>query len=273
MSAPPFVEGIFYDMPASTYHAIEAMSNGGAEKILRSPAHYRLTRATQNAPTEAMEFGTAVHTGVLEPDKFQQRVVMLPEVNKRTNAGKALYAEFLLQNPGCIVLSADDFDRCRRTIDAVRAHPGAKTLLDGARTEVSLFWKDARYGVPCKCRWDASNHDGVIDLKTTQDASPEAFARSIANFGYHRQSAHYMSGGEHVLNATPRFFAIIAAESAEPHGVACYVLPGNAVLAGQHLMNKALVRYRDALAAGAWPGYPDTIEQITLPKWATMFND
>jgi PDDEXK-like domain of unknown function (DUF3799) len=267
-----FAPGIFREMPAEDYFEIEAMSASGAKKMLLSPAHYKLMRDQPLEPTAEMQVGTAVHCGVLEPDTFAMRIACAPDCDKRTKSGKEEWTAFATTNAGRIILSPDDFARARRCIDATRAHPAAAQLLLSAEIEISLFWRDGRYDVPCKARLDARNHGGIIDLKTTRDASPDGFARQIANLLYHVQGAHYFSGVEHVLNETPAFFAFIAVENEPPHAVACYSLPGNAVLAGAHLMNRALERYRDALAAGAWPGYPDTIQQIMLPKWATIFN-
>jgi len=267
------LDGFMPNLPAEVYHAHEAMSASGAKKILRSPAHYRLMRTKPAEPTEAMQFGTVVHCGVLEPDRLSSTVCIAPEINRRTNAGKAEYAAFCAENAGRIVMTREDYDRAMRCVDAVRAHPAAAKLLVGAEVEGSLFWRDARYDVPCKVRYDLRNHGGLADLKTTDDASPETFARTIANYLYHVQAAHYVGGAEHVLNESPRFFAFIAVEKEEPHAVACYVLPGNAILAGAHLMNKALERYQAALAAGEWKGYPDTIEAIQLPRYALRFDD
>lgn len=268
---PPFVPGVFYGMPAETYHAIEALSSSGAKKFRQSALHYKLFRTVKNEPTAAMEFGTVVHAGVLEPDALACYAVA-PKVDKRTNAGKEVWAQFVACHTGKIILSQADADRAQGCIRAVRAHPGAMKLLDGAKTEVSLFWHDARYKVPCKCRWDGLNHGGGFDLKTTQDASREAFAKTIAAYEYHAQAAHYISGAEHALDASPRFFAFIAVESEPPHGVACYALPGPAILAGGHLASIALERYAEALASGEWRGYPDTIETIELPRWAMRFS-
>jgi exodeoxyribonuclease VIII len=91
-------------------------------------------------------------------------------------------------------MDGDDWFRAKACIDAVNAHPAASQLLAGAERELSLFWTDARYHVPCKARYDARNHGLVMDLKTTQDASPEGFARQAANLLYHCQAAHYFSG-------------------------------------------------------------------------------
>lgn len=270
--APPFVPGVFRDMPAEKYHAIEALSQSGAKEMLRSPMHYRYFRDHPREPTAAMRFGTAVHEGVLEPDTFEQRVVALPDVNARTNAGKAELAAFMAQHAGKLLLSADDFDRARRCVEAVHRHPSARMLLAGGERETSLFWRDRQFDVPCKARIDLRNLGGLVDLKTTADASADEFAKSVANFGYALQAANYYAGCEELLDATPEFFALIAVESEAPHGVACYALGSDAFGVGRVRMDEAMRRYREALTSGYWSGYPPTIDHLTLPRWATRVD-
>lgn len=269
---PPFQVGVYDAMPAETYHRIEAMSSSGSKKMRRSPAHYKLMRTKNSTPTEAMQLGTAIHTAVLEPHLFDGTVCCAPKCDRRTKQGKADYEAFIAAAVGKVVLSPAAFDVARRCADAVRAHPAAKALLDGAEVEKSFFWEDARYKVPCKARWDARNHGFAIDLKSCQDASADAFARQIASYEYHAQAAHYCSAAEHLLDASPNAFIFIAVETEAPFGVGVYQLPGAAIAAGAHLMNLALARYQEALASGTYPCYPDTIEAITLPRWALRFD-
>lgn len=265
---PQFVEGLFTDMSFPVYRQVEALSQSGAKKILQSCQHYRFDREHPSAGTPNMQFGTSVHVGVMEPNRFDDAVVCLPEIDRRSKAGKLGYAEFLALNPGRILLSADDFDRSRRCVDAVLAHPAARKLLDGSMVEHSLFWLDKQYGVKAKARLDIRSHGGITDLKTCIDASPEGFSRSIANFGYHLQASYYISGAEHALGASPEFYCLIAVESEQPHAVAVYQLDTPSILAGAHLANIALARYAEALAAGKWPGYSDLVQTINVPRWA-----
>jgi PDDEXK-like domain of unknown function (DUF3799) len=269
---PPFTLGIYKDLPHADYLAVEAISSSGAKKILRSPQHYKLMRDKPGEPTPTQRFGIAGHCALFQPHLYADQYVCAPNIDKRSKDGKAAWAEFAEYNAGKTILTEDEFDRVRCCVEAVKAHPAAAHLLDGGERELSLFWRDKQYDVPAKCRFDAFNRGGGIDLKTCADASPEAFARSAANFFYHIQAAHYMSGAEHVLNETPRFFVFICVESEEPFGVACYVLESNAILAGQALMSRAMERYAAALAAGEWPGYPSTVEVLQLPRWATTLS-
>jgi hypothetical protein len=268
----PFEPGLFDGMPSTQYHAIEALSSSGVAKLLHSPKHYRLFRDSFNAPTPQMQFGTAVHCGVLEPALFATAVVAAPYVNKRTKDGKAQWLAFCTANAGRIVLAAADYARVLRCVEAVRNHPAASQLLAGATVERSLFWNDGQYNVPCKARLDAWNAGILVDLKTTADASRDEFARSIATYGYHVQAAHYTNAAEAVLNESPEAYVIVAVESEPPHEVACYRLPANALLAGAHRLAKALATYADVMASGVWSGYPATIDTIQLPRYALRFD-
>lgn len=271
LERPAFTPGVVPDLPDVAYHATEAMSYSGTKKMLRSPQHFLLARQQPSEPTAAMIFGKAVHCGALEPERFATTVVCAPDCNTRTNAGKAELAAFEAEHAGAIILKPGDFDRARRCVDAVLAHPMARELMAGAQREVSLFWFDGKYGTPCKARLDLLNGH-IADIKTTTDASPEGFARQAAQLLYHVQAAFYNSGLEHVANTSMDFFANIAVESEPPHAVACYTIPGNAVLAGARLMNTALERYAAALKTGEWSGYPTELYALKFPKYALTFD-
>lgn len=260
-------------MPFADYREARGLSSSGAKKLLRSPMHYRMEVDTPSKPTASMNFGTAVHAGILEPDWFRDRVAKAPECDRRTAAGKSLWAQFLLHSAGKTVLSMDDFDRAQACIYAVREHPAASRLLDGAESEVSLFWTDGRYKVPCKARLDALKGGIIVDVKTCQDASPDGFARAMATYLYDLQAAFYCSGCEHVLNASPEAFVFVAVESEPPHAVAVYELGAASILAGAHRADIAMERYAAAKASGQWPGYDPRINRIELPKWARTFQE
>lgn len=272
MNAPEFLPGLFADMLAPEYFSVPAMSASGAKKLLRSPAHYLESLKRQSEPTPNMVFGSAVHTGALEPQRFADDVICAPDINKCTKVGAAEWEAFQAANAGKIILSPDNYARCVNTIAAVRQHPAAFKLLDGAPIEQSLFWLDAKFGVPCKARWDAWNHGIVIDLKTCHDASAEAFGRSCATYQYDMQAAQYISAAEHVLNESPRAFVFVAVETEPPHAVAVYAAQSDMILAGRHRMDIALERYREIRETGVYRGYDELIQPLQFPRWASTFN-
>lgn len=264
----PNFSGIYYGLAAAEYHAVEALSSSGVKKLLKSPSHYRFERDHPSEPTAAMTLGTAIHSIVLEQQESAQRIAVLPPLNRRTKDGRAELDAFITANKGKLLLSQEEFDRAIRCAAAVMEHPAAAQLLDGGERELSLFWTDGRYSVPCKARFDCRNRGLIVDLKTCQSAAPDDFSRSIATFGYDVQAAHYFSGAEHVLNETPEGFVFIAAETEEPFAVACYVLGRQSIHVGMNKCDEALKRYQIALQTGEWPGYAAEITEINMPRYA-----
>ena len=100
-----------------------------------------------------------------------------------------------------------------------------------------------------------------MDLKTTRDASPDGFGKSIANYRYHVQSAHYRDGFQ------AGRFVWVAVEIDPPYAVAVYI-DGDEIHArgdGERLSDLRL--YAECKASDKWPGYPDEVQNISLPRW------
>jgi exodeoxyribonuclease VIII len=138
-------------------------------------------------------------------------------------------------------------------------------LLADGKAEQSFWWTDTATGMRCKCRPDWYYGSTVVDIKTTTDASPQAFARSVATFAYHVQAAHYLEG----LSDRCQRFVFVAVEKTHPHAVAVYELDADALALGRTTRDNALDVIAGCQAAGVWPGYSDTVQTLSLPKWAT----
>lgn len=265
---PGIVDGMAHD----DYLNIDALSSSGCKVLERSPAHFLASRTYRKPPTAQMEIGTAVHTIVLEPERASS-IVCLPDFNTRTKDGRAERDAWVAALPaGSLAFDQDAHARIHAAAYAVRQHPGASRLLADGKRERSMFWRDSKLRIPCKSRLDWHREDGgIVDVKTTADASPAAFERSIANFGYHIQAAFYWVGVEHVLDRSPAFWSFVCVEVEPPFAVACYVLDVDAIRVGMRTVDKCLARYAQCVASGQWPGYPDTINPISIPKWAKIF--
>ncbi|MFA6120877.1 MAG: PD-(D/E)XK nuclease-like domain-containing protein [Sideroxydans sp.] len=58
------------NLPIKDYHAGEEISHSGIVKLLKSPEHYLQYKSGEDEPTPAMEFGSAFHSFILEPELF-----------------------------------------------------------------------------------------------------------------------------------------------------------------------------------------------------------
>jgi hypothetical protein len=244
------------------YHADPAISASHLHAVAASPYHYWkrfLDPARQRVePTAAMRLGTLVHCAVLEPDDLLQRYGVCGPRN--TKAGKEQAAAMAAD--GIESVTEADMALALSMAAAVREHPAAAALLKAGKAEQSFWWDDTPTGMRCKCRPDWYHGATVVDLKTTTDASPAGFAKSVANFRYHVQANHYLAG------TFAERFVFIAVEKAYPYAVGVYELDADAMAHGETLRRRDLAAIADCRAIGEWPGYSTSIEPLSLPSWA-----
>lgn len=280
--------GIYSDIANHDYHKGPGISKSGLDLIHKSPLHYHsaITAANDNQPTAAQALGTAFHALVLEPQVFADTYAPEPvgaprrptriqrEAKKpspETLEAIDWWDRFEESNAGRTLLDADTWDRLQRMRDSVMGNAAAAALLSARpyRVEQSVYWIDAVTGELCRCRPDAWRDDAIApDLKTTTDASAEGFARHALNFRYHVQAAFYADGIEAATGAPLRAFPFIAAEKDAPYAVAVYVLDPEAIELGRVEYQRDLLRYAECRRSGVWPGYGETIQRLSLPRWA-----
>lgn len=264
-----FKVGVYSDMTAPNYHAIDALSASGAKHLLRSAAHYLAQKEQPMQPTAAMRLGTAVHTMILEPEKADIEIARAPKLDKRTKVGKETFELFERENAGKLILDADAYDKAAAIADAVYKHPQARELLKDGQSEVSMLW-EAHDGLPCKARFDYYRGDGIVDIKTTQDASPDGFARNIASLKYHMQAAHYLQGYRELTGWDADHFTFVAVENEPPYAIGIYRLDEPSLMSGRMLMEKAAMAFRQAKQPAGWHGYSPDIQTISVPSWALL---
>jgi len=105
---------------------------------------------------------------------------------------------------------------------------------------------------------------GVTDLKTTKNASPEAFAWQALRLGYHVQAGLYLA----ILDAlapAARVWQWIVVESKPPHAVAVYQAPEAVVEDGRIRAVQALKRWKQCEESGLWPSYPAEVQMLEWP--------
>lgn len=261
-----FEPGIRADVSHEDYLAIEAFSASGGKRLLRSAAHFR---APAQRDTAALRMGRLAHLAILEPRRFADDVVPAPRFDRRTKAGKAAAAKWDAEHGHRLAIDPDDLAVIEGMAQSVRAHPSARRLLAGAAAELTMQWRCPHFDVPCKARLDLNRTDRLIaDVKTCEDASPEAIPRTVARYAYHLQAAHYMAAVHACTGEPAAGFVFVFVEKAPPHAVSVAQLDAEALEAGDVLRDRAMAIYRDCLETGHWPAYPQTILTVSLPAWA-----
>lgn len=275
--------------PAETYYVrqLDVANNTGLGIINKqSAAHFKYwaENPDHDKETPALTFGRAFHCATLEPDVFRDTYVVLPggspprPTQRQWNAKSPSrdsrlamdwWSNFDHENRGRTIISAADYERCQRMADSIRNHSEAVSgLLVGGQREATLRWTDETTGIECKARLD--NYEPcefILDLKKTIDASPEGFARSVANYLYDQQQAHYREGARVVHGEAPPF-VILACEDTPPFVCQPYFIDPMAEERGWKLRQRAMRIQAECLRTGTWPGYSTKFEQLSLPSYS-----
>ena len=257
----------------SDYYTIPAISASGLKLIKKSPAHYHAAQTTPRIATPAMALGSATHVAILEPHEFDNRYTVMPEgLDRRTKEGKAVYEAIIAS--GKQALSVPDMALIKGMQQAVHSHPVTQQLWAiPHHIEKDIYFK--LRGLDAKMKPDFFIHpcdkfpNGLIlDLKTTPDASPSVFGAAVYRQDMAIQAAFYVD------NYMPRAdFMWLAVEKTAPHLVAIYKCTPRVFEYGRELIADLLDTYEACMADGIWPGYADTVQDISLPGWTGLGDD
>lgn len=277
----PGAEGVWYDLPAETYHAAPGVSQSALKHFEQSPAHYRAAMAAPRHETPALRFGHLTHTVILEPHLIHRMVVEPDrkrptksqiEAKKPSEETVALikfWNEWDAQNRGKIVVSAEERDQLQSIRDAVLLDPIASKALDTDIRECSLFVKFEHNGgsVLRKARIDAVKGNALLDIKTTVDA--REFADDYFKLRYYRQAAYYLDAWNDTFPNDPKeAFVFIAVEKEPPYGIMVFECDEEDINIGRREYHELLVEFIGCADSNTWPCYPKGIRRLTLPEWA-----
>jgi hypothetical protein len=242
------------------YDALPGENWSLLKMMQRSPMHYKFTKEQGFQPmTDPIILGVVTHYATFEPEKLDSHVAVWGE-KRNSNAWRAFEAK----NASKTIILADAFEHAKQIAAVARKVAGK--LLSDLDNEVTIQWTHAN-GLKGKGRIDhLSRGYGIVDLKTTRDASPGGFGRSAANLSYLGQAAYYVLGYE-AMTGIRLPYTIIAVESRPPFAAALYTVTNEQIELGRVTYERLLDRVKECEASGSWPSYPAGILQ--LPEWAT----
>jgi len=265
--------GLNPGVPASIYHAFDAVSNSQLCRLAKSPAHYRSYMDHPEEKTDAMIFGSALHAYILEPDNFDLEFCARPMgLDLRRKEDKEFFEQFKKKHEGKQIIKGEEYEICQHMRAAAMQHPLVNELLgsDG-HTELSILWNID--DILCKARVDRyvmwRNKPTIVDLKTTTDASMRGFAKSMYAYRYYQQAAMYLDGMSAIQGYDHSTFIFIAMEKEPPFAIGIYEIDDQALQAGRQEYQRLLALHRHCTQTQQWPSYAsENPELITLPIWA-----
>lgn len=236
------------------------LSYSSLKAFAKSPRHF--IQYKENPPdSSVLAFGRAAHCWILEGmNEFNRRFAIAPKIDRRTKAGKETFAAFQIESEGKQIVTADEFATIRQMQTSVYGVDVAQDMIELCQTEI---WKEGMiHGFNFGGFADLVDPGDLYacDLKTCQDASPEAFTRDAHNFDYHLQAAIYRH-----LFGVERFYWICV-EKKPPYNVQVYIQSDTAAQRAEERLQELLNRWGhwDGTAAHYFPG----VLTLDLPRWA-----
>ncbi len=283
---PIKLEGDYYDLK-------DFISYSGLKNLKTSPAHYRQYKdEPAEVETDAMAFGSAYHTYILEPEKFEAEYyvfdddaiyqVLIGEGFKSPRSTKQ-YKEWQESEMRLIgdrkTIDKSDFQKIKDMKEKLMQHYYCRALLSKGEPEKSItgILHTTEGDINLKGRPDYTRGDKhfIIDLKTTFDASVDGFTRAAGDGGYHIQAALYSDLLE-MLTGDGRgwSFYFIAQEKRKPYAFNIFEASPQFIGQGRYEYEQLLKLYQMCLKEDRWPGYQVFCQwksgnvELNLPTWA-----
>jgi hypothetical protein len=318
----------------SDYYAIKALSHSMLSCLAQNPMECKM-RYVDDPPSlpkkdsAAFAMGHAVHCLALEPEKFDERFVVVEKVlsanstagqiaafvldektmrqdlpwiakpegiNRRTKAGQAEWDEFVSDCAlkdlkivddsdfvkamdyvdlvrGKTILDEQDHADAMACVQALNNHPEFATIMAQPRRvevpfEFDLFGH--RFKAKPDCIVDSMRL--ILDIKTTDDASPHRWQWSAVDYGYHRQQIIYQEALRQATGKKYRFiFAVVEKPKPSTRGmpptVALYELDAETMNMGMQDTHRLVLDYEHRMGSGWWQQpYSSGIVPLRLPK-------
>ena len=273
------------------YHSKkEYISCSGLKQIKKSPLHFKLEEKKE---TEAMTFGSAYHSYILEEELFNEDYhifdetailnILIGEGSKSpraTNKYKDWFeAEMRIAN-GKQIINNGTLNMLKAMKERITSHRYANSLISKGEAEMSVYCEiELMTGqrVKVKIRPDFFKKEKRIisDLKTTAGASVNDFSRSAADYDYHIQAAFYSDIMEAVEGKSMGWdFFFIAQEKTVPYAFNIFESSPQFLAQGRYEWEAIMLLYAWCLENNKWPGYQVFTEsrygvnELNLPAYS-----
>lgn len=260
--------GINKNISNEDYHEDREYESSSSLKLyLKDPKEYH-NRYILKLPREekyksAYDFGTYIHSLILEPEKVDDEYAIFEGPSRRGNA----YKEFKAENEGKIIITRSQFLQAQAILEAYSENQIAVDIISKGNPEQTLCVE--LDGMKIKVRADYVRFGQIIDVKTTGDATDKFTAgKTIARFDYDLSAALYVDAFQsHFGNEFEFFFLFINKMTNEIE-----VLKASKKLLenGRRKYKKSIQLLKEARETGKY--FKEGIQEVDIPSWA-VFNE
>lgn len=248
-----------------------SLSNSEAKHLMKPegcPARFRWEKDHKQPTKRVFEIGSAAHSLVLGTGPELYKV---EADNWRTDKAKQEAED--ARADGMIPLLPHEYQMVMDMADALRAHPVASALFspDRGDTEQSIFWIDGPTGVMRRARLDHLPHTTdsrmlLVDYKTCVKADEVSCAKTVVNYGYHRQGATYTDGVIALGRAAEVVYLVCFQEKQPPYLIHVFEVDAMLLAIARDQNREALESYAKCVAENRWPAWED-VDLLSAPAW------
>ncbi|HEX4044190.1 MAG TPA: PD-(D/E)XK nuclease-like domain-containing protein [Gammaproteobacteria bacterium] len=267
-----------YEIPNEEYHASIGISRSKLSLLKQSPLRYWYNYLSPNPPPkehkDCFDFGTLLHTLVLEPHLFDGMFFPEEKYDRRTNIGKEKHEEYMRRAEGKIIIAPDDILKAQEMARVAKEHPHVISILNGADIEKSLYWTDTETTTLCKARPDIWNRQINIlaDLKTSRYDNAYDFMREAEGKDYHMQAAMQIDSVFELTGDVIDHFVFLVVPKEPPYMPYTVPLDDETIEQGRKVYKSGLKLLKHCIETNEWDKERVTLRPYSLTPWQMSRN-
>lgn len=287
------------DLTSKWNTRIGHVSASALKRIKISPAHFIEEEKKEKTP--AMEFGSAYHCFILEPDKFDQEYFVFDERDiiekligegskkpRGTNAYEEWKDAQFSFAQGKIMIDLQMMETLKEMKKRLFSNRYIAQLLSDGEPERVFYctlttMENKEVNVIMRTDFIKPKKRAIIELKTAIDASKDGFPHACGEFDYHIQAALYKDFMEFIQkDEIPWSFFYIVQETKRPYAYNLFEASPQFIAQGRYEYEMLIMLYTQCVETGRWPGYQVFcqnrfgINELNLPGWSikdlTFYN-
>lgn len=212
----------------SDYHSDPCLSSTQIACFKDDPIRwyheYKLKDWTRN-PTDAMNFGIAVHT-MQELGSYEglSRDIPAEVLNADGHCKGKAWTDWKDANPAKVYVKPGEVNELKQIWENVQGNGWIKEQLRNGIKEQEYYWFDADLGCDCRMKSDLINGPVLLDWKTTCKRDARSFAADAFVRSYDVRLAFYRRGFRQQYGIEPEVY-IVAIQTSGGMQVTPYRMP------------------------------------------------
>jgi len=225
---------------------------------------YILGEKREDTYKSAYDFGSYIHSLILEPEKTDDEFIIFDGLTRR---GKA-WTEFKEANQDKIIMTKSQDLMATSLINAYTDNKETQGLIQDGCPEHTLCTE--LEGINIKVRVDYIKEGLVIDLKTTSDPVDKfSAAKTIIRFDYDLSAALYVDAFKEYSGKDHDFLFVFL--NKQNNDVSVLKASANLLENGRRKYRAAIRGLQNARKTGIF--YKEGVQEVDLPSWAEFKDD